>query len=1227
MKEYTSPNHLIQYDDGDEEALCLENEKVEWVSCEKPAFRRRLRKLSFLKESPAEGSNVLLEDCLQGNGGIGRSSKRSRQSDAGLCNAEENVINKSNSEEDIDDDDDGDDVKSAVKVKEEYNDLDFDEDEDAKPRKTKRIVKQEAKKGTKNTLRCTSAKTNAQNQSATVCKGSKNVLDGPTVMEATHSVHEQLNSKCPGSNGDIHIRLSGEAAERFGLRAAEKFKFLDKDRRDASGNRPGDPDYNPCTLFLPTEFTKGLSAGQRQWWEFKSKHMDKVTLFKMGKFYEMFEMDAHVGAQCLDLQYMKGNQPHCGFPEKNFEENAGKLAKMGYRVLVVEQVETPGQLEERNMKSGTKDKVVKREICGVITKGIITEGEMLTCSPNAAYLMATFEISNEESLNGSSIIGLCFLDAATSRFLVGQCSDDLARSRLRSILSELRPVELVKPAGLLTVATEKVLKEETRNPLITSLTPGLEFWDAEKTMSELVTFFCEKCGNVDDKPDREDGLQALPEFLQNLAQAGAKAKAAISALGGCISYLRQALLDRQLLGSGRFELLPGSDSFLEPPCKHSSNFDSTKKEDSTFSPKIFADNLEPYMVLDSSALENLDILESSHDGSTQGTLLAQLDHCVTAFGRRLLRQWIVRPLICVDSIVDRQNAIEDIKGVAADAASKFRKDLLKLPDMERMVVRLKSYNEKTGRNAHAVVLYEDAAKKLLKEFLGALRGFQIVNGILSSFSMVSSKFRSRRLQSLFTLGAGVQDLPRILKYFEDAFDWLDAEKSGRITPHEGVDAEFDLRSENVATIKAKLEAYLKEQKEYFKNQCIAFVTVGKDRFQLEIPDSLQKKVPPEYSVESQRKGFRRYSTPIVKQLLADLVLEEEHREAALNNILQGLLARFGENYSLWLFVVQSIAELDALISLMLASNSIVGATCKPVISIINSSSDSSTPFLLAKGLRHPILEGSLDGGRSFVPNDINLGGSQYAPFMLLTGPNMGGKSTLLRQVCLAVILAQIGAYVPAEDFRFSPIDRVFVRMGAKDHIMAAQSTFLVELLETSSMLTSATPHSLVALDELGRGTATSDGQAIAHAVLEHLAHKVGCLGMFSTHYHRLANDHTNDSTVALHHMACKVEDCNAVENVTFLYKLASGACPKSYGVNVARIAGMPESILRRAAVRSAEMEGLESTQALKGYEEKLFVEAVQIARKADCAELGVMANLRDRWRSLHATQIPLLQKC
>lgn len=195
---------------------------------------------------------------------------------------------------------------------------------------------------------------------------------------------------------------------------------------------------------------------------------------------------------------------------------------------------------------------------------------------------------------------------------------------------------------------------------------------------------------------------------------------------------------------------------------------------------------------------------------------------------------------------------------------------------------------------------------------------------------------------------------------------------------------------------------------------------------------------------------------------------------------------------------------------------------------------------------------------------------------------MGGKSTLLRQVCLAVILAQLGADVPAEEFEFSPVDRIFVRMGAKDHIMAGQSTFLVELLETASMLSSATRDSLVVLDELGRGTATSDGQAIAHAVLEHLAHETGCRGLFSTHYHHLATDFESDPSVGLYHMACKVgTQIGGLEEVTFLYKLAQGTCPKSYGVNVARLAGMPDTILERAAKKSAEFESQYGQRSIK----------------------------------------------
>ncbi|XP_058109461.1 DNA mismatch repair protein MSH6-like [Magnolia sinica] len=254
--------------------------------------------------------------------------------------------------------------------------------------------------------------------------------------------------------------------------------------------------------------------------------------------------------------------------------------------------------------------------------------------------------------------------------------------------------------------------------------------------------------------------------------------------------------------------------------------------------------------------------------------------------------------------------------------------------------------------------------------------------------------------------------------------------------------------------------------------------------------------------------------------------------------------------------LMSDAELDVLISLAIASGYYEGPTCRPTIIDISCSREA-VPCLAAKSLGHPVLRSDALGKCSFVPNDVNVGGVGHPSFILLTGPNMGGKSTLLRQICLTVILAQIGADVPAESFELSPVDQIFVRMGARDHIMAGQSTFLTELSETAAMLSSATNNSLVALDELGRGTSTSDGQAIAESVLEHFVQKIKCRGIFSTHYHRLAVDYEEDPHVSLCHMACQVgKGVGGVEEVIFLYRLTPGACPKSYGVNVARLAGM-----------------------------------------------------------------------
>lgn len=245
----------------------------------------------------------------------------------------------------------------------------------------------------------------------------------------------------------------------------------------------------------------------------------------------------------------------------------------------------------------------------------------------------------------------------------------------------------------------------------------------------------------------------------------------------------------------------------------------------------------------------------------------------------------------------------------------------------------------------------------------------------------------------------------------------------------------------------------------------------------------------------------------------------------------------------------------------------------------------SSPFLDLRGSRHPCVTKTFFGD-DFIPNDIAIGcpggeeeegGAEgsHAPCVLVTGPNMGGKSTLMRQCGLVVVLAQLGCYVPAESLSFTPVDRIFTRLGASDRIMAGESTFFVELSETASILHHGTLHSLVLLDELGRGTATYDGTAIASAVVKELAEKICCRTLFSTHYHSLVEDYSNNFAVRLGHMACMVEnECEdpSQETITFLYKFIAGACPKSYGFNAARLANLPESVIQAGHKKAKEFE-------------------------------------------------------
>lgn len=289
--------------------------------------------------------------------------------------------------------------------------------------------------------------------------------------------------------------------------------------------------------------------------------------------------------------------------------------------------------------------------------------------------------------------------------------------------------------------------------------------------------------------------------------------------------------------------------------------------------------------------------------------------------------------------------------------------------------------------------------------------------------------------------------------------------------------------------------------------------------------------------------------------------------------IQMIFAKFDSLRSLWSSASNASAMLDALGALAQASST--GGYCRPEI---RQCSNETQPSIIVKQGRHPCVDFTHNGG-DFIPNDITLGGTNddgdESRVLLLSGPNMGGKSTLLRQTCLIAILAQIGCFVPAESCILTPFDRIFTRLGASDRILLGQSTFFVELAETAAALRGASRRSLCIFDELGRGTSTFDGTAIASATVKHLVEKNRCLSLFATHYHSLLEDWNSHPLVRLGHMECFVEDDeedshrtseleNKSDNITFLYTLGEGSCPRSFGINVARLAGLPNDVLKKA---------------------------------------------------------------
>ncbi|CEG41742.1 dna mismatch repair protein msh6 [Plasmopara halstedii] len=947
----------------------------------------------------------------------------------------------------------------------------------------------------------------------------------------------------------------------------DSLPWLHKDRRDINGQTPDSPDYDPRTLWVPPEFLKKETPAMVQWWEVKAQNMDTILFFKVGKFYELFHMDADVGFKELNLIYMKGEKAHSGFPEIAYSKMSAQLVAKGYRVARVEQTETPDMLKARNSTLAKKAKVVRREMCSLLSIGTNTasflDAPFSSQDQSPKYLLALKETCDVTQKKVR--FGICMVDCASGAFQLSEFDDTEQRDRLKTLFAQFNVVEIVTERFHISTDTKLLLQHTVPAAIRSALRVGKEFWDASKTVDEI-----ERAGYFKDHGWPEEVLH----YLEMDKAVKPEGQLAISALGGCIWHLRRSIIDQELLSLCNFKRYKPSDEEARQARAENKALSAAKAELN-----------QQYVVLDSQTIQNLEVLCNSYNGSRSGSLIDIMDKTVTSFGRRMFQDWVLKPLCKIGDIQERLDAVEEL-GNSSDLMMEIRAYLRLLPDLERLLSRIHALGSAHRSNEHPdsrAIMYESQIYNVrkIKDFLAVLNGFDKAMNLAFELGPRLSQSKSTILQSIlrrYKIEDAFQpnvrhglfpDLTEKLEFFKRSFDQTSARTSGVIVPQAGVDPEFDAACIEIANVEEELANYLSKQRTALRCQQISYWGKKKeDRYQLEVPESALSKQPIEYELKSRKKGYKRFHTATIRALLKRLANAEDQKEGALRDQTRRIFYKFDTDYKHWMKAVQCLAVLDCLVSLGLLSSQSEGYS-KPEV-VAASTDNNGIPFIEIEEGVHPCVAATYTGG-DFIPNDTRLGIEGKGQMVVLSGPNMGGKSTLLRQTCVLTLMAQIGSFVPATKCRLSPVDRIFTRIGASDRILAGQSTLFVELAETATILNHATSHSLVILDELGRGTSTFDGTAIAFAVIEHLLGDIQCRTMFATHYHSLVEEYAENDKVSLGHMGCIVDSGNE-RKVTFLYKLEEGMCPKSYGINVAMLANLPDEVIRCAAKKSEQFE-------------------------------------------------------
>ena len=601
--------------------------------------------------------------------------------------------------------------------------------------------------------------------------------------------------------------------------------------------------------------------------------------------------------------------------------------------------------------------------------------------------------------------------------------------------------------------------------------------------------------------------------------------------------------------------------------------------------------LEPrdgVMPLDEMTRRNLELVESLRGGGREGTLLEVLDRTQTPMGARCLRQWLLAPLLERGAVEARLDAVEVLVGDALARAT-LRERLDGVRDLERLAGKVAAARA-TPREARAL---GDSLARLpqLRETLESL----VAGGVLP--------------------GTGAGRLTAILDQWDDVAEVaadvratlverppLAIGEEPTIAP--GVDAELDeLRALRDGGRDAIAELQARER----ERTGIASLKVGFNKvfgYYIEVTNANRHLVPADFQRRQTIANGERYVTPALKDFEAKVLGASERIDGRERELFEALRRRAAAEVPRLQRVARAVAELDVLAAL--ADVAVRERYVRPVL-------DDSTALVIEGG-RHPVVERMMPREK-FIPNDVAL--ADDARVVVLTGPNMAGKSTVLRQVGLVALMAQCGSFVPARAVRMGMVDRIFTRVGASDNLARGQSTFMVEMSETSAILHTATSRSLVLLDEIGRGTSTFDGVSIAWSVTEHLHDAIGCKAIFATHYHELTQ--LADRLPAARNWTVDVREVG--DEVLFLHRLVPGGASRSYGIEVGRLAGLPAPVLARAREVLATLEAEHGGSATRKRRARdasqgelaldLFAAPAPAASPPPAAEHPVVARLRD----------------